>query len=311
MKNDPVDFLKRYAYDDNALVRANITWDELMEVANNHRSNMSELKTKGEYINNRLMLEPTVHSVSYRIKDEEHLVEKVIRKNIDAKCKRITLDNYKEEITDLIGLRALHIFKEEWEPIHNYIKGIFSLKPKEKPKVYYRKGDSETYLGKYVKAGLSKEEHRQGYRSIHYTIVPDPLKKKSFAEIQVRSIYEEAWSEIDHRIKYPYVKKDIPYARLLFILNGLSGTADELGSFTNVIKNVYDAIEKRLIIKGGKNQEMINYINNAEIHEEVKSHLLNSFTAMYQGDLEFKDKLEEASSKVDQISLSLVNLFKF
>jgi hypothetical protein len=54
-------------------------------------------------------------------------------------------------------------------------------------------------------------------------------------ELQVRTIFEEGWSEIDHRIRYPR-QSDNPYlANFLAIFNRLAGSADEMGTFIKAL----------------------------------------------------------------------------
>jgi hypothetical protein len=49
-------------------------------------------------------------------------------------------------------------------------------------------------------------------------------------EIQVRTIFEEAWAEIDHQFRYPNDPNDPYLEASLIILNGMAGTADMLGT---------------------------------------------------------------------------------
>ena len=60
----------------------------------------------------------------------------------------------------------MHLFKDEWKPIHDNIMNTWSLH--ETPKAYVREGDSK-YLEKNLENnGLVVEKHEHGYRSLHY-----------------------------------------------------------------------------------------------------------------------------------------------
>jgi putative GTP pyrophosphokinase len=74
----------------------------------------------------------------------------------------------------------------------------------EKPKAYTWDPDSEFFLRSL---GLKCELKPSFYTSVHYLVKP---KKKSSAvcEIQVRSLLEEVWGEVDHRIKYKGLTTD-------------------------------------------------------------------------------------------------------
>ena len=79
--------------------------------------------------------------------------------------------------------------------------------------------------------GCRVETHFKGYRSIHYIIESAPTRDVCFAEVQVRTIFEEGWSEIDHKLRY-IAKSDSlhPLEQHLSILNRIAGSADEIGS---------------------------------------------------------------------------------
>lgn len=54
------------------------------------------------------MSEKNVHSVRFRVKDAKGLIAKIIRKRIDDPKRIIDLKNFRTEVTDLIGVRAIH-----------------------------------------------------------------------------------------------------------------------------------------------------------------------------------------------------------
>lgn len=301
------EFLREFNLTEHEFDSSFITWDELIRIGRDHTSKMNALRNAAVYINNQLQFNESVHSVNNRVKNEMHLVEKIVRKNREAKRKRISIDNYTTEITDLIGLRALHIFKEEWELIHKYVLDNFDVRDM---KVYYRKGDSDVFLQKYKEKGLLIEEHRQGYRSIHYTILHSSGPSKSmFAEIQVRSIFEEAWSEIDHRIKYPYIKNPKIYGQLLYILNGLSGTADEIGSFTNNLKNISNQIEEGLSLKEDSHNRIIQIIESSTVSVEEKSQLTSTLNEIKFYDYELRRRLNGTEINLNNINSIINGLF--
>ena len=136
-----------------------------------------------------------------------------------------------KEITDLIGIRILHTFKYDWFGIHHFIKEMFNFKSKTKPIVYHREGDEEEFVTLCKDCGCQHKKHDKGYRSVHYILSTQLTKDTFFVEVQVRTIFEEGWSEIDHKIRYSY-KGHIssPFDKELRQLNQIAGTADEIGS---------------------------------------------------------------------------------
>jgi putative GTP pyrophosphokinase len=180
-----------------------------------------------------------VHSLKVRIKHPEHLIEKIIRKRSDAPDLNFDASSYETFITDLIGIRALHLFKDEWREIHKFLTETWDLH--EEPLAYVREGDPADLVRGFSDAGCRVQEHPCGYRSIHYVLKTQPAKCARFVELQVRTIFEEGWSEIDHLVRYPR-QSDNPYlAGFLTIFNRLAGAADEMGTFTKELSAYVEA----------------------------------------------------------------------
>lgn len=248
------DFLEKYNIAIEDFKATKLKWEQLEGIFTDYLKEIPKLEDSAVYIFQRLMKMDGIHSVRYRIKDPEHLIAKIIRKKIEFPARdNVTLENYKAIITDLIGLRALHLFKEDWLPIHNEISAIWDTK--EKPVANYRKGDSDEYITWFIENGCEKKEHKFGYRSIHYIIETKPAKHTYYAEVQVRTIFEEAWSEIDHTIRYPYDQSNILFGQFSLILNRLAGSADEMGTFIQALKK-----ESRI--------KEANYTSNLESYDK-------------------------------------------
>jgi len=219
-----------------------LNWDNLLKIREDYELFKQELIAPANYLIEAFHNVDSVHSVRFRIKNSYHLIEKIIRKKIDDPKRNIDIDNYKTEITDLIGLRALHLFKYDWLSINSFIIGNWNLK--EEPIAYYRKGDSSEYIDLFKKNGCKVKEHPFGYRSVHYLVETNPNKTTYISEVQVRTIFEEGWSEIDHKIRYPYDKSNQLLSQFLEMFNRLSGNADEMGSYVQYLKKELDSKEK-------------------------------------------------------------------
>ncbi|MEK6287441.1 MAG: RelA/SpoT domain-containing protein [Acidobacteriota bacterium] len=212
-----------------------------------------------------------VHSIRFRLKDPEHLIVKIIRKE-----DRVPIDrsNYRVRIKDLIGLRALHLFKEDWVYIDEYIRAKWRLA--ENPTASVRKGDREELIEDFKKAGCKIREHKAGYRSVHYLIRTQLDKETQVAEIQVRTIFEEGWSEIDHLIRYPDNLTTERNEGLLGILNKHAGSADDLGSFIRDIQEEY--LGDRQVPRSGRATQMLakqrnERVDRMNIEKKEKSYI--------------------------------------
>lgn len=230
---------------------ANIAWDDLVRIADNYLSRQDEFSEAASFFAQLIQKIKEVHSVRWRVKDVNHLLEKIVRKRAEAtkqgddgsKYLSIDEENYGEVVTDLVGLRALHLFKDECFDIDSALRKIFQFPQGDDPKAYVREGDALEFTKRLEEAELRVVTHPAGYRSIHYIVSSRPLRKMIAAEIQVRTIFEEGWSEIDHRVRYPNFSDDPQIAWFLNIFNGLAGHADEMGSFVRSLVSVQE--EKR------------------------------------------------------------------
>lgn len=267
-------FLKECTITKDDLKESFLEWKELAAIYNEHKRRMKNLNEASKYFAERLRTVKTVHTIRYRIKSPKNLVKKIIRKNIETKKKRIDFYNYKNEITDLIGLRALHLFKEDWKSIHDFIINEWELN--ENPIAYIREGDRKAWIEQFEKNGCTIKKHPRNYRSIHYIAKSKPSKITLVAEIQVRTIFEEGWSEIDHRINYPHTCSPIAIF-FLDIFNRLAGSSDEMGSFLNQLVQdiiIRDATISKLALEKNKALKNVeNLVGKLEMSENIKNKL--------------------------------------
>ncbi|MCX7110918.1 MAG: hypothetical protein NTX45_12485 [Proteobacteria bacterium] len=208
---------------------------------------------------------PAVHSVRWRIKDVQHVLEKIVRKRAksEEKYADINISNYTNKISDLIGLRALHLFKFEWKEIHDYLSNGWDKK--ETPKAFIRIGDPEDITALYEANSCVVDEHEHNYRSVHYIISSRIRKDDILAEIQVRTIFEEGWSEIDHKVRYPNFSPDGLILTFLATFNRIAGTADEMGSFVYTLAATLESKAKEQELQQEK------FIKQIEEIKEIKN----------------------------------------
>jgi ppGpp synthetase/RelA/SpoT-type nucleotidyltranferase len=238
--NQP-DFLVHFQLGDHSLEEAGISWTELELIRTNYLENLKHLRSAVLSIEDILRQVPQVHSIRWRLKDADHVLEKIIRKRREDLSRDINSHNYLAQITDLIGVRALHLFKSEWAAIHQIVQETWELH--EQPIAYVRDGDSQAIRDTFSAAGCRIQNHRYGYRSVHYLLKTSPSKKTCIAELQVRTIFEEAWSEIDHRVRYPYFVHDPLLEEYSMLLNRTAGSADEMGTFVHSLRCAIEALQ--------------------------------------------------------------------
>lgn len=249
---DEKTFLKTYNHVFNSVSEIGLDWPTLVGI---HDYYLGIVKNKLEIAAQGLFLElksiKGAHTVKYRIKDPEHVIDKIIRKKVE-KGIVVSRDNFLDEFDDFIGFRILHLFKTDWEPIYVAIRKKY--KSKEKPVAYHRKGDSQELIKKYKELGLKPVVKDAAYRSIHY-IAKIPFFSGQFkCEIQIRTLFEEAWSEIDHLVRYPNNTDDELLNKYLLMFNTLAGCADDMGTFLIALKSnqaqmLNDRSDLELVVK--------------------------------------------------------------
>lgn len=231
------EFFKEFNINEEYFESTGLNWDELQKIHSDYLRLVPYLEKEAEHIVSKLMDAKDVHSVRRRVKKPEHLIEKIIRKGKKYTERNINVSNYKEIVTDLIGIRVLHLFKDDWKSIHEEITRLWDTK--ETPQINIRRGDYnvETFKESIKNLNCDVIVREHGYRSIHYLIgVPVTKKVEVQVEIQVRTVFEEAWSEIDHIIRYPYDVDNPILIEYLGIFNRIVGSADEMGMFIKKMK---------------------------------------------------------------------------
>jgi ppGpp synthetase/RelA/SpoT-type nucleotidyltranferase len=154
-------------------------------------------------------LNKIVHSIKYRLKDPEHLKNKLLRKFCTAKDNRkefeISRSNLFLKINDLIGFRIIHLYTKQIDEINKLLTKIlteYSLEIIEGPIAKTWDLESKSY---FTEIGMQVEDSPSLYSSVHYVAISSREKEKlniTF-EIQVRTLAEELWGEVDHKLNYP------------------------------------------------------------------------------------------------------------
>ncbi|MDV4152090.1 RelA/SpoT domain-containing protein [Clostridium sp. AL.422] len=240
------EFLLKYPHVEKIIEENNIDTEVLKDIYNDFVDYKVSYENQAEFIANILRSQSMVHTVKSRIKDADRLIEKIIRKTEDRKSKygrdfQFTLENYKNEINDLIGIRVIHIFKDQWQDIHEFITKTWNV---IEVTANVREGDNTK---KFEELGIEVRSRISGYRSVHYLVEFYPTNERVIAEIQVRTIFEEGYGEIDHRLRYSHVEIPEILKSNLLLFNRIVGSADEMASLINELSKEYFSKEKELL----------------------------------------------------------------
>lgn len=141
----------------------------------------------------------SISKIEGRVKDKEECIRKFnlkYRKDLEAKKEAYII---KDHISDLIGLRIVCLYEDDIDKIKAILEEHFSVI------------DVTDKI-----AQMEKTEGSFGYKGLHLDLKigaerREMLEYKAFVsfnfEIQIRTIVQDSWSVLDHKIKY---KKSIP-----------------------------------------------------------------------------------------------------
>jgi ppGpp synthetase/RelA/SpoT-type nucleotidyltranferase len=238
------EFLNKYHVNEKYIIENKINWDVLNNIYLDFNNYKNSYETQADFIADTLRTHKKIHSVKSRIKDSERLIEKIVRKTSSRREKygqefQFTVDNYKDEVTDLIGVRAIHIFKEDWEDIHNFISKTWNV---IEITANVREGDDTQ---RFEELNIQIQSRKSGYRSVHYLIEFFPTNQRVIAEIQVRTIFEEGYGEIDHQLRYSHSEIPEVLALNLLLFNRIAGSSDEMASLINMLNRNWTEMENK------------------------------------------------------------------
>lgn len=196
-----------------------------------------------------------IHSISSRFKTENSLKGKIANKGEKY--------NSLSDITDIVGIRIITLFEDDVQKVENIIRDEFEVDPENS-------GDKFQKL----------KANEFGYRSVHFICSigksrKDLLEYKNISslkfEIQVRSILQHAWADIEHDLGYKF-EADLPnhIQRDFFRIAGLLELADmEFLRIKKEIKKYSDTLK----INDKSVSIPINVISFDKFLDE--SHILN------------------------------------
>jgi ppGpp synthetase/RelA/SpoT-type nucleotidyltranferase len=219
-----------------------------------------------------------VSKVEARVKDKEECIKKFDRKyraQLEADEQPYVIKNY---ISDLIGIRVICLYEDRIATVAQLLTQAFKL----------------IEVTNKI-AAIESTEDSFGYKGLHMDLaLPDELaaqpKYLTFAdcpfEVQIRSLIQDAWSVLDHEIKY---KKSIPIElkRRINVLSALFELADRefkeiRNATTELIQQataapINDSLTERSDGGGAANAPASEKIVNAFNFLRVAGHFFKEF----------------------------------
>lgn len=199
--------------------------------------------------------------ITSRIKDRDECIKKFFEKYRDSTPIHERCMDIKSRITDLIGLRVTCIYESDIDVVKDRL-----LKHFDKIGLTNKTKD------------LEEDDDRFGYKGVHLDLrlnedrkaLPEyrPFDGVCF-EIQIRTIVQDAWSEVDHKLKY---KRQIPN-KLKRRINRLSALFELADQEFEAIRRMTTDLEAEALEQSPNgllaNEEILNSINASKI---IKNH---------------------------------------
>ena len=215
------------------------------------------------------------HQLEFRLKDKDSFTKKLIRKNFKYKSL--------EQVTDILGFRLVTYFEDDIDIIEKIIIKEFEI-------------DYENSIDK-----RKMEVDKFGYRSVHYVVSlnKERLKlteykdfKKIKFEIQIRSILQHSWAEIEHDIGYKGAS-EIPSSakRTFYRVAALLEQADiEFTKLRQEIKEYEKNIEKELMNENLNIQlnksSLIAFIKGSKVLNEIEKTVADRINCNISDDID-------------------------
>jgi putative GTP pyrophosphokinase len=178
-------------------------------------------------------LRPLLHSVRSRVKEPDHLRDKIVRKSAKYFGRDgqliLTIDNLPFIVTDLVGVRLLHLYTRQFGHIKAELNdclrdNVYVLR--EGPIARVWDSEQKAY---YESICVETKESRNLYTSVHYVVGTSTSHGRGgTAEIQVRTLADELWGEVDHLINYPNTHHDAVCREQIAVLARITSGASRL-----------------------------------------------------------------------------------
>lgn len=238
--------------------------------------------------------------ITSRIKDRDSFVDKIKRKNYEDPL---------IQCTDLVGLRIIVYYLEDLNKISEIIEREFKI-------------DFENSINKLD----TLDPDRFGYLSVHYVISISETRSKETewlqytnfkSEIQIRTVLQHAWAEIEHKLLYKQtheVPKDLrrKLSRLIALLeladeqfNDLLVETDKLGKlYINELEGApIQAIEEtQEALNDSKELNLKDVINDLpDIELNLLS--LNAYLNLTKVDIKWMNEANDIISEIIKICI--------
>ena len=245
--------------------------DKILECENWYKNNKGLYEACGETVRRlieTLLVEQKIsyHSIQFRVKEEKSFLDK---------CQNKKYENPISQITDICGLRIITYTNHDVDKIKEIIEEEFNIdKVNSVDKIKQMKEDQVGYLSIHYVATISEE--REKLTEYHR------YKDLKF-EIQIRTLLQHAWAEIEHDRSYKF-SGELPreIKRRFYLVAGtlelldreFERLSDEIDIYANEVR---EETEKGNLDEPINSMSLIEYLSIRLKDYEVNQKSFNGF----------------------------------
>lgn len=187
-----------------------------------------------------------IHSIKWRTKSIKSLKDKLKRKFekqiLDGKPIDYSKENLFIKVNDLAGFRILYLYTNQFDKINEILLRIFNDEKYELIEGPEARVWDDEYRSIFNKKKIKTTGGGDNlYTSIHYVLNTKRQNEFTF-EIQVRTLADELWGEVDHKLNYPKRTKNISCGEQLKVLARLTSSCTRL---VDSIFKSYDSSKRK------------------------------------------------------------------
>jgi putative GTP pyrophosphokinase len=189
-----------------------------------------EARSQSDRVDNRVAAPAPVQRVHSRIKRAESVVDKILRR-ADVFEEGLVPASFRK-MNDTLGVRVILYFLDHMPLIDGdltrKLNDYFEISNDYQPKAYL----AEDLTKRLALLHLNRSDKESGYASIHYILrlkqSQVPIEDRPWFELQVRTLTEDTWGEVEHLLGYKPGKRTSFAVRKQFqIISKLLGAIDE------------------------------------------------------------------------------------
>lgn len=230
--------------------------NEIKEIYESYNTVLSSIMQKIEAKLKSTIKLASMPTYKSRIKSFNSYYRKVLRLKAEEVARRGQL----VELTDMMGIRIICAFMEDLKEVERQVRESFTVREVE----YKGSGDNFREFG---------------YESIHVLIsIPEDcmpenpeveIPKDMVCEIQIRTILQDAWAEVEHELIYKteFTPFDMPLRRKLASINASLSLAD------TIFQEIRDYQKKLQMETAARRESFYEKVDEAtsEFSEEEKA----------------------------------------